>query len=288
MTILLTGAAGVLGQTITALLESLGHTLRLTDLAPLQTPHEFVAADLSDPAQTTGLCESIDQVLHVAAIHPWKPYTPQQYLDLNIKGTHNIVAEAARAGVQRLIYTSSVGAMGYDVAPDSPLPFDESRPCRPYDSLYSLSKHAGEQLCRLYAQTAGLRWLALRPGTFIPRLESDPAYGLALLGIAVHRDDVAQAHVRALQSALYNDFFIIAAGNRFTKEDAADLATNAPAAILRRYPEAAELTERGVPLPERLAPCYDIGKARNLLGYEPQITFDSWLQNWLRQSERRE
>lgn len=288
MKILVTGAAGVLGQTIAALIEPLGHKLRLTDLMPLQTAHEFVAADLSDPAQAAGLCDGIDQVLHVAAIHPWKPYTPQQYLDLNIKGTHNIVAEAARTGVQRLIYTSSVAAMGYDVSSDSPLPFDEDRPCRPYDSLYSLSKHAGEQICRLYAQTAGLRWLALRPGTFIPRDEADPAYGFALLGIAVHRDDVARAHVCALQSDLESDSFVIAAGNRFTREDASDLASNAAAAILRRYPEAAELTNRGVALPERLVPCYDIGKARSLLGYEPQITFDSWLENWLRRSEGRE
>lgn len=283
MRILVTGAAGVLGQTITALLEPLGYSLKLTDLMPLQTAHEFVAVDLSDQAQTKGLCDGIDQVLHVAAIHPWKPYTSQQYLDLNIKGTHNIVADASRAGVQRLIYTSSVAAMGYDVSSDSPLPFDENRPCRPYDSLYSLSKHAGEQICRLYAETAGLRWLALRPGTFIPRDASDPAYGLALLGIAVHRNDVAQAHVRALQSDLGNDFFIIAAGNRFTREDAVDLATNAAAAILRRYPEASGLTDRGVSLPERLAPCYDIDKARNLLGYKPTVTFETWLEKWLRE-----
>lgn len=284
MTILITGAAGVLGQTIISLLEPLGHTLRLTDLAPLDTPHEFVAADLSDPAQIAGLCDGIDQVLHIAAIHLWKPYTPQQYLDLNIKGTHNIVAEAARAGVDRLIYTSSVAAMGYDVSADSVLPFDESRPCRPYDSLYSLTKHAGEQCCRLYAQTAGLRWLALRPGTFIPRDEGNPAWGLSLLGIAVHRDDVAQAHLRALQSDLCNECFIIAAGTRFTKDDAADLAENASAAILRRYPEASALLARGVSFPERLVPCYDIGKAQKALGYEPRITFESWLEIWLREN----
>ena len=277
MRVLITGAVGVLAQTIIGMLpEEHSYDLRLTDMAPLDTPHEFVPADLSDAASVAGLCEGIDQVLHVAAIHPWKPYTPQQYVDLNIKGTHNIVAEAARAGVGRFILTSSVAAMGYDVAPDAPLPFDETRPCRPYDSLYSVSKHAGEQFCHLYHQTAGLNWLALRPGTFIPREESDPAYGLSLLGIGVHREDVAQAHVRALQSDVVNEAFIVTAGTAFTRDEEAELLTDAAALIVRHYPAAAAL---GASLPQRLCPCYTVSKARETLGYEPRHTFARWLEN---------
>jgi nucleoside-diphosphate-sugar epimerase len=189
MKLLITGAAGVLGQLVTQLVEAEGHDLRLTDALPLAegTPHEFVPADLSDEEQTRGLCDGIEQVLHIAAIHPWKQYTTQQYLDLNIKGTHNIVAEAARARVDRFILTSSVSAQGYNVAPDALLPWDETAPCRPTDSLYSITKHVGEQFCRMYQQTAGLRWLALRPGGFSPRPEDEPAFGFGLLRGPSHR-----------------------------------------------------------------------------------------------------
>ena len=279
MRVLITGAAGVLAQTIIGRLEGeAGYELLLTDMVPLETGHEFVAADLSDAVSVEGLCEGVDQVLHVAAIHPWKPYAPQQYVDLNIKGTHNIVAEAARAGVKRLIYTSSVAAMGYEVAPDAPLPFAETRPCRPYDSLYSVSKHVGEQLCRLYHQTAGLDWLALRPGTFVPREESDPQYAVSLLGIGVHREDVAQAHVRALRSDVVNEAFIVTAEAAFACEDEKELLSDAAALILRRYPAAEAIAGT---LPKSLCPCYSIDKARALLGYEPQHTFAHWLENHL-------
>lgn len=279
MRVLITGAAGVLAQTIIGMIESdPAYELVLTDMAPVAGPHHFLPADLSDAGSVEGLCEGIDRVLHLAAIHPWKPYTPQQYLDLNLKGTHNLVAEAARAGVDRLIYTSSVAAMGYDVAPDAPLPFDETRPCRPYDSLYSLSKHAGEQFCRLYQQTAGLQWLALRPGTFIPREQSDPAYAVQLLGIGVHREDVAQAHVKALKSELSNEAFIVTAGTDFGPEEAEELLTDAAALLVKKYPAAAALAGH---LPERLCPCYTVRKARELLGYEPQHTFARWLQDHL-------
>lgn len=282
MHLLITGAAGILAREIVALLEQdPRYTIRLTDLLPAQSPHEFVAADLTDAEAVTGLCEGIDQVLHVAAIHPWKQYTPQQYLDCNIKGTHNVLAEAARAGVQRVVYTSSVAAMGYDPGEGARLPFTEARPCRPYDSLYSLTKHAGEQLCRLYRQTCGLPWLALRPGTFIPREQSDPQYALSLLGIGVHREDVAQAHLRALQSEAVDEAFLATAGVAFTPEDHELLLSDAAALILREYPAAERLPARGVELPRRLCPCYDIRRAREALGYEPRHTFAAWLEEYL-------
>jgi UDP-glucose 4-epimerase len=283
MKLLITGAAGVLGQLVTQLVEAEGHDLRLTDALPLAegTPHEFVPADLSDEEQTRGLCDGIEQVLHIAAIHPWKQYTTQQYLDLNIKGTHNIVAEAARARVDRFILTSSVSAQGYNVAPDALLPWDETAPCRPTDSLYSITKHVGEQFCRMYQQTAGLRWLALRPGGFSPRPEDEPAFGFGLLSFAVHRTDVAMAHLLALRSNAANEPIIITAGTTFTRDDAAQLLWNAAPLILRDFPQAQALVEAGIELPERLGACHSIARARQALGYDPQWTFGSWLEKWI-------
>lgn len=279
--VLITGAAGVLGREITKLLERTGdYELRLTDKLPLDTAHEFRSADLSDPQQVTGLADGVDQVVHAAAIHPWRPYTPQQYLDCNIKGTYHVVEETARVGA-RLVYTSSVAAMGYEVGPEAPLPFTEDRPCDPVDSLYSVSKLVGEQFCALFQHTHGLRWLLLRPGTFIPRDEADPSYGLNLLGIGVHREDVAQAHLLALQSDVDGEAIIITAGVPFTQEESAELLGEARTVILRHYPEAARLEAAGVALPQSLPTCYRIDKAQRLLGYAPQHTFARWLAAWL-------
>ena len=66
--VLITGAAGVLGKAVTRLLESKPDvTLRLTDVIPAETPHEFVTADLAKPDQAKPLCADIDQVLHIGS-----------------------------------------------------------------------------------------------------------------------------------------------------------------------------------------------------------------------------
>ena len=285
MKVLITGAAGVLGQLVTKLLEaSGGYDLRLTDMAPLETPHEFVQASLADAGHVRGLCEGMDQVLHIAAIHPWKQYAADQYVECNIVGTHNLVQEAATAGVQRLIYTSSIGAMGYQPGPDSPLPFDETKPCQPVEEIYNVTKHVGEQICELYRHTQGLDYLALRPGCFIPCDEESPAFGFGLLGVRVHWEDVARAHLLALESDVVNEAIIIAAGVPFNREDGPALLNDAASVILKYFPEARGLQEQGIELPERISPCYRIDKAQRLLGYQPRVNFNTWLQSKLRES----
>ena len=279
MRVLITGAAGVLGRLVTsALEEDSEYSLRLTDIAPFETPHEYMQADLARTEQVQGLCQGIDQVLHIAAIHPWKQYTAEQYLDCNVKGTHNIVQEAAGAGVRRLILTSSIAAMGYQVEPDTPFPFDEEKPCRPVEDIYNLSKYASEQLCEMYRFREGLDYVALRPGTFIPRDEEDSVFGLGLLGTVVHATDVAAAHVLALQSDVVNEAIVITAGNPFSRDDGPALLSDARSVILKYYPEAEALEDQGgIELPKKIAPCYRIEKARRLLSYEPQFTFERWL-----------
>ncbi len=280
MKVLITGAAGVLGRAVTALVEKEPDvTLRLTDMLPLQTPHEFVQADLSGPQQAAGLCDGTDLLFHIAAIHPWKKYAPEQYLDLNIKGTYCILEAAANAGVKRVIYTSSVAAMGMacdDIAP--PMPWNEDKPPTPGD-LYGITKHVGEQFCNAFARQGKFSYIALRPGMFIPAPEAEPRFGLGLLAFTVHASDVAAAHLLALRSGVRNDAFVITAGVPFTREDAAGLRTDAAGVILKHYPHAAKLAERGVTLPAKLNQCYRIDKARRVLGYDPRYSFESWLQS---------
>lgn len=281
-TILVTGAAGVLGKAVTALLErEPGVRLRVTDVAPLATRHEFVQADLADWDKTKALCDGVDEVMHIAAIHPWKQYTPQQYLDCNIKGTCNVLQAAAEAGVKRVIYTSSIAAMGYRCERPEELPFDESRPCRPVEDIYCVSKHVGEQFCEMFRHRHGMPYIALRPGTFVPRDEADPAWGLSLLTQWLHVSDIAMAHVLALRSDVKNEAIIITAKVPFTSADAPALFTDARPVILRYFPQAKLLEERGIALPKKVDRWYSIAKAERLLGYTPQWSFGEWLEKAL-------
>ena len=282
MKVLITGAAGVLGSTVTAMLGAEGgFEIRLTDLVPLETTYEFVQADLAQWEQAQGLCAGIDQVLHIAAVHLWKEYTAAQYIDCNIKGTYHLLQAAAEAGVQRVIYTSSTSAMGYTANCPEELPFDESKPCQPGNDIYSISKRVGEQFCEMFRYESGLDCLMLRPGCFVPHEEEDASFWLGLLTACVHHEDVARAHVLALKSAVKNEAIIITAKTPFTPADTQALLTDAPPVILKYYPQAIRLKELGIELPQHLSCFYNIEKAEKLLGYHPEFNFEQWLAKML-------
>ena len=282
--VLITGAAGVLGRAVTNLLErEEGVLLRLTDVVPMETRHEFRAADLSKPDQLAPVCEGVDVLIHIAAIHPWKRYTTEQYLRCNIDGTYNILAAAIAIGVRRVLYTSSVAAMGMGRNESVPLPWDETKPCdfAPGD-VYGFSKHVGEEVCRGFAAQGKFSYVALRPGMFVPTPEDDPRFGLGMLSFSVHVTDVAMAHLLAFRSSVSNEAIVVTSRTSFTRSDGPELLRDAGAVILRRYPQARRLIEKGLKLPEAIGCTYDITKARQLLGYEPGYTFESWLEGRFR------
>ena len=280
MRVLITGAAGLLGQAVTEHLEQdASLDLRLTDVAALDTTHEFVQADLSKWDEAKGLCDGVDQAMHIAAIHPWKPYTHEQYCDCNIKACFNLLQAAADAKVDRVIYTSSIAAAGYQRHPGELLPFVESRHCNPTDSIYSISKHVGEQFCEMFRRRHGLCSVWLRPGCFIPREDMDaPRRGFELLTGYLHFSDVAMAHVQALRSDARDEALFITSRVPFQNSDTDALLTDAASVIVKYYPRAAALVEKGIELPKAIPHCYSIEKAERLIGYDPKHNFGEWLE----------
>ena len=174
----------------------------------------------------------MDVVLHLAA-DPSPSATWDTLLPVNIIGTYNVFAAAKAAGVRRVVYASSIHAVGgYDsdrqVAPNDPV--------NPGD-LYGVTKCFGEAMGRYMAEQEGVQCVAVRIGAFQPVEKIDESHesktAVALLDSFVSQRDLDQLLRRAVE-AEHLKFAVVhgLSDNRFKK--------------------------------------MDIGSARELLGYEPQ------------------
>lgn len=162
MRILLTGAAGLIGRQLTRGLES-EHELRLSDMRPIDGDSRFVPCDVTRPDEVQSAMRGMDAVVHLAIASGHEGEFEedafnQKRFDVNVRGTWNVLEAARRAGVRRLIFTSSLMVVwGYRppewVAADAP-----ARPV----GTYAQTKHLGEILCEHAARTHGLSIVCLR------------------------------------------------------------------------------------------------------------------------------
>jgi uronate dehydrogenase len=165
--LLLTGAAGKLGSVLRPALRSQVGFLRSSDIKPLlgsegATNEELVIADLSDPSTAARLVEGIDAVVHFGGIALEADY--ESISRVNINGTYYLYEAARQAGVKRVVFASSVHAVGFYEQLDV---IDASVPQRP-DTLYGLSKAFGEDLARLYWDKYGVETVCIRIGSSFP------------------------------------------------------------------------------------------------------------------------
>ena len=157
--ILLTGAAGRLGSELRTGLAPLASKIRLAHRRPigdLQAHEEEAVFDLADMDATVAACEGCDAIVHyggAAVESPW-----ETILDANIRGSYNIYEGARKHGTKRVIYASSVHAIGYHEV-EAQIGVDA--PVRP-DSLYGVSKNFVESLSRLYWDKFGIESVCLR------------------------------------------------------------------------------------------------------------------------------
>lgn len=158
-TILITGAAGRLGTELRRGLAPLARKLRLAARAPianLAANEESVVFDLSDEAAVMAACEGVDAIVHFGGAPMERPW--QEILDSNIRGSYHIYEAARKHRVKRVVYASSVHAIGFHKLEDH---IDTTAPHRP-DGLYGLSKCFVEDLGRLYWDKFGIESVALR------------------------------------------------------------------------------------------------------------------------------
>ncbi|MCB1332839.1 MAG: NAD(P)-dependent oxidoreductase [Roseivivax sp.] len=158
-TILLTGAAGRLGSQLRRALRPLAGRLRLADMekiTDLAENEESVAFDLADKEAAVAACEGVDAIVHFGGVAMEAPW--DVVLNSNMLGSYNIYEGARQHGAKRVIYASSVHAIGYHALEDH---IDANAPHRP-DGLYGLSKCFAEDLGRLYWDKFGIETVALR------------------------------------------------------------------------------------------------------------------------------
>jgi uronate dehydrogenase len=161
MTILITGAAGIVGKGLRRAFAHGGLRLRLLDrqpIADLAAHEEAVLGDLSDTAALQRAMEGVQAIIHLAGCTTDADIEAQ--IEGNVRGAWNLFEAARAAGVQRVVFASSHHVVGY---------YPRQRRIgtevllRP-DSRYGLTKAFGEQVGALFADKYGLRVMCIRIG----------------------------------------------------------------------------------------------------------------------------
>lgn len=173
--IVLTGAAGYLGDLCRAPLSKMCKELVSTDIvdaksAPL--PNEtFVKADIGVYDEVAALMDGVDQVVHFGSIADEAPW--DNILHSNMLSAYNIWESAYQAGAKRIVYASSIHAVGMYSKHDA---IDSDVRQRP-DTFYGLAKCFGENLGSLYWDKRGMEAVAMRIASATPKPGNSRALG---------------------------------------------------------------------------------------------------------------
>lgn len=157
--LLITGAAGNLGRQLRQGLAPLAEIVRLTDhveMAPAGVGEEVIECQLGDFDEVMAVVEGCDGIVHFGAASNERPWA--EILDSSIKGGYNVYEAARRHNIKRIVYASSIHAVGYVRREEGA---DTDTPHRP-DTLYGLSKCFVEDLAQLYFHKFGIESACLR------------------------------------------------------------------------------------------------------------------------------
>ncbi len=163
--LLLTGAAGGLGQVLRPRLKKLVRVLRVSDIATMDAAgegEEVVVAPLQDAAAVHALVAGVEAIVHLGGVSTEGPFEP--ILQANIVGLWNLYEAARRHDTKRIVFASSNHVTGFYRQDEVISP---SEPMRP-DGHYGLSKAFGENLSRFYFDRYGIETVCLRIGSSFP------------------------------------------------------------------------------------------------------------------------
>src|SRR5438067_12531612 len=242
--ILVTGASGFVGSAVVRHLVNAGHQVRALvrstssrmNLADLRL--EIVEGDLRDAASLIRAMTGIRFVFHVAADYRLWARNPQDIVRTNVDGTRNLVTAALRAGVERIVYTSSVATL--KARPDGKASDETFRlDAQSAVGAYKYSKVVAERLVETMVAEQKVPAIIVNPSTPIGpgdvrptptgRIIVEaaagrmPAYVDTGLNL-VHVDDVAAGHLAALQRGRVGERYILGGENVHLRDMLAEIA----------------------------------------------------------------
>jgi nucleoside-diphosphate-sugar epimerase len=170
MRVLVTGSAGHLGEALVRALRDLQYDVVSLDIAA--SPFTTETGSITDRSCVERCMVGVQAVFHAATLH--KPHVAthsrQDFVDTNISGTLNLLEEAAKAGVNSFVYTSTTSVFGDALVPPAGAPAawvtEEVNP-RP-KNIYGVTKAAAEDLCQLFSRNNGFACIVLRTSRFFP------------------------------------------------------------------------------------------------------------------------
>lgn len=236
--ILITGATGFLGSAVARIFAGAGYRLRLMVRAESSTENlagldaETVVADLSRPGTLAEAVDGCDGLVHVAADYRLFVPDPGAMYRANVDGTAALMRAARKAGVGRIVYTSSVAVLGHRA---DGAPADETTPSRLEDMIghYKRSKFLAEAEVRRQVEQEGLPAVIVNPSAPVgPRDVRPTPTGRMVLDAArgrmpayldtglniVHVDDAAAGHLAAYRNGRTGERYILGGDNLALRE----------------------------------------------------------------------
>ena len=292
---LVTGGCGFIGSNIVDRLISDGHEVIVLDNKSADNAKFFVNEkaqyafqDISNYQLTNTFYAGVDYVFHLAAESRIGPSidNPLDTVQKNCLGTATVLQCARKWGVKKVMYSSTSSGYG-----NNPHPNVETQPD---DCLnpYSVTKIAGEKLCKMYTDLFGMKTVtfryfnvygdrAPRTGQYSPVIgiffrQRDAGEDLTIVGDGeqrrdfVHVSDVVSANLAAafndVEDDHYGQVYNVGSGKNYSVNEIASW-----------------ISDKQVHLPERVGEVRvslaNIDKIKNVFGWEPKVDLEEWVRS---------
>ena len=292
---LVTGGCGFIGSNIVDRLISDGHEVIVLDNKSADNAKFFVnekaqyaCQDISNYQLTNTFYAGVDYVFHLAAESRIGPSidNPLDTVQKNCLGTATVLQCARKWGVKKVMYSSTSSGYG-----NNPHPNVETQPD---DCLnpYSVTKIAGEKLCKMYTDLFGMKTVtfryfnvygdrAPRTGQYSPVIgiffrQRDAGEDLTIVGDGEQRRDFVHVSdvVSANLAAAFNDVDDVYYGQVYNVGSGKNYSVNEIASWI---------SDKQVHLPERVGEVRvslaNIDKIKNVFGWEPKVDLEEWVRS---------
>ena len=290
---IVTGGAGFIGSHLVEELLKIGHTVTAVDNEYADNDKFHwndkainVNGDITDYKFMKNVFTHVDYVFHCAAESRIGPAieNPVNAVDINVKGTCTVLQCAREAGAKKVMYSSTSSGYGMNPSPNIET--------QPDDCLnpYSVSKIAGEKVCKMYTDlfdlpTVIFRYFnvygerAPRKGQYAPVIgifqrQKEAGESLTIVGDGeqrrdfVHVKDVARANIMAAicnaEPEVYGQVYNIGSAKNYSVNEIASFISEDTINIEPRDGEARETLA-------------NIDKVYNTFGWKPEIDLKDWI-----------